>query len=127
MYSYNPQIQTSRVVPNMHMAAGNLTIPPLFSGMHGQSLIDMDFPSVNQSHMVSSMSVGNPQGIPTQTMGAPYSHAHMSQGGTAYTGGNFIPQYQNPHGNPLYNTVPQSNCYAMQPMYTMGNQTMGGA
>jgi len=51
----------------------------------------------------------------------------MSQGGTACTGGNFIPQYQNPHGNPLYNTILQSNYYTTQPMYTMGNQMMGGA
>jgi len=113
MYGSNPQIQIIGVVPNMHMPEGNLTVPPPFSSMHGQSLIEMSVASINQSHMVSSVSVGNPQGIPTQSMGAPYSQAQMSQGGTAYTGGNFIPQYQNPHGNPLYNTVSQSNCYTM--------------
>ena len=51
----------------------------------------------------------------------------MSLGGTAYPRSNSIPQYQNPHGNPLYNTIPQSKYYTMQPMYTMGNQMMGGA
>lgn len=127
MYSSNPQIQISGGVPNMHMPVGNVTIPPPFSGMHGQLLIDMSVPSVNQSHMVSSVSVGNPQGIPNQSMGAPYSQNQMSQGGTAYNRGNFIPLYQNPHGNPLYNTVSQINCYTTQPMYTMGNQMMGGA
>ncbi len=36
MCSSNRQIQTSRVVPNMHMLARNDTVPPTFSGMHGQ-------------------------------------------------------------------------------------------
>jgi len=114
-------------VPNMHLPVGDVTVPPPFSGMYGQLLIDMSVPSVNRSHMVSSVLVGNRQGIPNQSMGAPYSQTQMSQGGTAYTWGNSITQYQNPHGNPLYNTVPQRNCYTSQPMYTMWNQTMGGA
>ena len=87
----------------------------------------MSVPSVNQSQMVSSVSVGNPQGVPNQSMGAPYSQTQMIQGGTAYTWGNFIPHYQNPHGNPLYSTISQRNYYTTQPMYTMENQMMGGA
>ena len=90
----------------MHMLVGNVTVPPPFSSMHGQSLIDMSVPYVNQGQMVSFMSDGNPRGGPNQSMGAPYSQTQMSQGGTAYTGGNFITQYQNAHGNPLYNTIP---------------------
>jgi len=35
MYDSNPQIQISRAVPNMYMPARNLTVPPLFLGMHG--------------------------------------------------------------------------------------------
>ena len=110
----------------MHMPVGNVTVPHPFSGMHGQLLIDMSVPSINQSHMVIFVSVRNPQGIPNQSMGAPYSQTQTSQGDTNYTGGNSIPQYQNPHGNPLYNTVPQSSCYTTQPMYIIGNQMMGG-
>jgi len=109
------------------MSVGNVTVPPPFSGIHGKFLIGMSIPSLNQGQMVSSVSGGNPQGVPNQSMGAPYSHIPMIQGGTAYTRHNFIPQYQNPHGNPLYNTIHQSNYYTMQPMYNMGNQTMGGA
>ena len=113
-------------VPNMHMPVGNVTIPPPFSGIHGQSLIDMSIPSINQGQMVSSVSSKNPQGVPNQSMGAPYSHIQMSQGGTAYLGGNSIPQHHNPHGNPHYNAIPQGNYYTTQPMYNIGTQTMGG-
>lgn len=73
MYSSNPQIQISGWVPNMHMLVWNVTVSPPFWGMHGQSLIDMSVPSVNQIQMVSSVSVKNPQGVPNQFMGAPYS------------------------------------------------------
>ena len=59
--------------------------------MHGQSLIDMSVSSVNLIQMVSYVSVGNPQRVPNQSMEAPYSQNQMSQGGTVYTGGNFIP------------------------------------
>ncbi len=127
LYSSNPQIQVSRGIPNMHMSVGNITVPPLFSGMHGQSPIDMSIPYVNQGQMVSSMTGRNPQGGPNQSMGAPYSQIQMSQGGTAYPRGNSIPQNQNPHGNPHYNAIPQGNYYTTQPMYNIGNQTMGGA
>ena len=122
MYSSNPQIQISGAVPNMYMPAGNFTIPPPFSSMHGQSLIDMSVSSVNQSHMVSFVFVGNPQGIPTQSMGASYSQAQMSHGGTTYTGGHFIPQYQNPYGNTLYNTILESNCYTFSPCTPWGTK-----
>lgn len=60
-------------------------------------------------------------------MGSPYSQFQMSQGGTAYPRGNSIPQYQNPHGNPHYNAIPQGNYYTMQLMYNIGTQMMGGA
>jgi len=126
-YSSNPQIHIHGVVSNMHMLVGNLIVPPIFSGMHGQLLIDMSVPSINQGQMVSFVSGKNPQGVPNQCMGAPYSHTQMSQVGTTYTRGNSIPQNQNPHGNPLYSTIPQTNCYTTKPIYTMGNQMMGGA
>ena len=75
----------------MHRLIGNVTVPPPFSSMHGQSLIDKSTPYVSQGHMVSSMASRNPQGGPNQSMGAPYSQPQMSQGGTAYLGGNYIP------------------------------------
>jgi len=78
-------------VPNVHMPMGNATIPPLFLGIHGKSLIEMTIPSANQSGMVCSVLVTNPQGIPNQSMGVSDSQTQMRQGGTAYTGGNFIP------------------------------------
>lgn len=91
LYSSNPQIHIPGGAPNMHILVGNVTLPPLFSGMHGQSLIDMSIPSINQGQMISSMSGGNPQGVPNQSMGAPYSYVQMSKEGTAYTRANFIP------------------------------------
>ena len=60
---------------------------------------------------VSYVAGGNPQGGPNQSMGAPYSQIQMSQGSTAYPGGNTIPQNQIPHGNPHYNAIPQGNYY----------------
>ena len=101
-------------------------VPPPFSGMHGQSLIDMSVPYVNQGHMVHSVAGKNPQGGPNQSMGAPYSQMKMSQGGTAYPRGNSIPQHHIPHGNQHYNAIPQGNYYTMQPMYNIGTQMMGG-
>ena len=91
MYSSNPQIHIPGGVRNMQMPVGNVTVPPPFLGMHGQSLIDMSIPFVNQGKMVSSVSGRNPQGVPNQSMGASYSHIQMSQGGTAYPGRNSIP------------------------------------
>ena len=128
LYSYNPQIQIfGGKVPNMHIPAGSVTVPPPFSSMHGQSLIDMNTPYASQGLMVSSAMSWNPQGGPNQSMGAPYSQIQMSQGGTTYPVGNYIPQYQNSHGNPHYNAIPQGNYYTTQPMYNIGTQTMGGA
>lgn len=75
----------------MHIMVGNVTVPPPFSGMYGQSLIDMNISYVNQGQMVSSVTSGNPLGGPNQSMGAPYSQIQMSQGGTAYPRGNSIP------------------------------------
>jgi len=94
--------------------------------MHGQSLIDMSIPSINQGQMVSFVMGKNPQGVPNQSMGSPYSHIQLSQGDIAYPRGNSIPQYQNRHVNPLYNTIPQRNFYITQPMYNIGSQTVGG-
>ena len=125
LYSSNPQIQVSGGTPNIHKPIGNVTIPPPFSGMHGQSLIDMSTPYVSQGHMVSFMAGGNPQGGPNQSMGAPYSQPQISQGGTAYPRGTSIPQPNNPYGNPQYNTIPQGTYYTMQPMYNIGNNMMG--
>ena len=108
----------------MHMPVGNVIVSPPFSGMHGQSLIDMSIPYVNQGQMVSSVTGGNPQGGPNQSMGETYSQIQMSEGGTAFLGGNTIPQHQIPHGNPHYNTIPQGNYYTTYPMYNIGTQTM---
>lgn len=71
LYSLNPPIQVSTGTPNMHILVGNVTVPPPFLGMHGQSLIDMSSPYVNQGHKVSSMAGENPQGGPNQSMGHP--------------------------------------------------------
>lgn len=95
----------------MHIPVENVRVPPPFSTMHGQSLIDMSIPYVNQGHMVSFVAGGNPQGGPSQSMGVPYSQIQMSQGGTAYPGGNSTPQHHIPHGNPHYNAIPQGNYY----------------
>ena len=86
----------------------------------------MSVPHVNEGHMVSSMVGENPQGGPNQSTGEPYSQFQMSQGGTAYPGGNYIPQHHNPHGNPHYNAIPQGSYYTTQPMYNIGTQTMRG-
>ena len=75
----------------MHIPAGSVTTPPPFSGMHGQSLIDMNTPYASEGLIVSSMASGNPQGAPNQPMGAPYSQPQMSHRGTTYLGGNSIP------------------------------------
>lgn len=79
----------------MHMLVANLIVPPPFSGMHVQSLIDMSIPYVNKRQMVSFMLGGNPQVGPNQSMGAPYLHIQMGQGGTSYPRVNSIPQYKN--------------------------------
>ena len=127
LYSSNPQIQVSRGTPNMHIPARSIIVPPPFSGMHGQSLIDMNTPYASQGLMVSSVAGRNPQGVPNQSMGEPYSQLQISQGGTTYPGGTYIPQPKNPYGNPHYNTIPQGTYYTTQPMYNIGNNMMGTA
>lgn len=100
LYSSNPHIQISGGTSNIHILAGNVIVTPLFSGMHVQTLIDMNTPYSSQGHMVSSVADGNPQGGPNQSMGAPYSQPQMIQGGTTYPGGISIPQHHNPNRNP---------------------------
>ena len=84
----------------MHIPARSVTIPPLFSDMHGQSVIDINPSYVSQGLMVSYVASKNPQGGPDQSMGSPYSQHQMSQGETSYLGGTSILHPNNPYGNP---------------------------
>ena len=48
LYSSNLQVQISGgIVPNLHVPAMNVKVPPPFSGLQGQSLIDMNPPYVS--------------------------------------------------------------------------------
>lgn len=51
----------------------------------------MNTPYASQGNMVSSVSSRDLQGVPNQSMQAPYSKHHMGQWGTGYLGGNYIP------------------------------------
>jgi len=71
---------------------------------------------------------GIPQPDLAQSIWAPHSPPQLSQGGNYYPEGNqdYIPQPNNPYGQPQYMIVPQGNYYSTNPMYNVGNNMMDG-
>lgn len=85
LFSSNPLVQMLEGnVPNMHILTGNVTVPPLFIGQYGQSLLDMNLHYFNQGPIINYVASGIPQQGPTQSIWAPHSQSRMSQRGFPY-------------------------------------------